>query len=155
MILRLTVIALSVALTAHLVRSQLPPPQQLSGEDNRAFNEELQRLQPLLATANDKAAIQLQIANTYAAGGQYAEAIRRLRKVVDADLGFDPSRDPDFVSFRKTIEFQSIMEKVRHQTPPVSNSRLVATIHERDFIPRKHCLRPKAQGVFSGQHSKK
>ena len=154
MILRLTVIAFWVVLTAHLVRSQLPPPQQLSGEDNRAFNEELQRLQTLLATANDKAAIQLQIANTYAAGGQYAEAIRRLRKVVDSDLGFDPSRDPDFVSFRKTIEFQSIMEKVRHQTPPVSNSRLVATIHERDLFPENIAFDPRRKAFFLGSTAK-
>ncbi len=115
--------------------AQLPPNQKLSAEDERGLNEELERLQKLLSTANDKGAIELQVANTYAAGGQFSEAIRRLRKVVGANLGFDPSRDPDFAKLRGTAEFQSIMDEVRRQTPPVHNSRLIATLHTRDVRP--------------------
>jgi hypothetical protein len=48
--------------------AQLPPNQKLSAEDEREFNKELERLEKLLSTANDKGAIELQIANTYAAG---------------------------------------------------------------------------------------
>ncbi len=111
--------------------AQVPPDQKLSAEDERGFNEELERLQKLLSTANDKETIEMQIANTYAAGGQFSEAIRRLRKVVGADIGFDPSRAIDFRSLRATAEFESIMEDVRRQTPPVHNSRLIATLHTR------------------------
>jgi len=50
---------------------QLPSRRKLSAEDEREFNQELKRLDALLPTANDKAAIQLQIANTYTAGGQH------------------------------------------------------------------------------------
>ena len=46
------------------ISAQLPPPQKLSAEDDREFNKELERLRSLLLTANDKAVIQLQIANT-------------------------------------------------------------------------------------------
>ncbi len=63
-------------LASHAVRAQLPPSKQLSAEDQRELNGELARLRNLLPTANDKAAIELQIANWYSAGGQYAEAMR-------------------------------------------------------------------------------
>ncbi len=55
--------------------------------------------------------------------------------MVDADLGFDPSRDPDFAVLRHTREFQAVEEEVRHQTPPISNSRRITTINERDLLP--------------------
>src|SRR6185437_13774201 len=99
------------------------------------LNGELARLKNLLPTANDKAAIEPQIANWYSVGGQYAEAMRLLRKVVDADLGFDPSRDPDFAVLRHTREFQAILDQVHRQTPPLSNSRRITAIDERDLLP--------------------
>ena len=146
----------SIALATFLVPitppewAQLPSPQKLQAEDEREFNKELERLRTLLATANDKGAIQLQIAKTYAAGGQYPEALRRLRQVVDAGLGFDPSRDPDFVPLRNTLEFQSIMEEVRRQTPPVLHSRLVATLDERDLFPENLAFEAKRKTFFLG-----
>jgi hypothetical protein len=150
MSLPLAACALTMLLTARLLCSQLPPSQKLSAEENRAFNQELDRLRSLLATANDQGTIRLQIAKTYAAGGQYAEAIQCLREVVDADLGFDPSRDPDFASIRSTIEFQRIMEEVRHQTPPVSNSRHIRTIYERDLSPENLAFDPTRKTFFLG-----
>jgi WD40 repeat protein len=133
-----------------LLRAQLPPSEKLSEEDNRGFHEELHRLETLLATANDKGAVQLQIAKTYAAGGQYAEAIERLRKLVDAHLGFDPSRDPDFAKIRNTAEFQSILERVRLDTPPVHNSRLITTIDEPDLLPENLAFDPVGKTFFFG-----
>ena len=127
--------ALSVLLLGFSIRAQLPPPQKLSDDDEHEFRKELQRLQSLLLVANDKPAIDLQIANTYAAGGQYLEAIQRLRKLIVANLGFDPSRDPDFAKLRDTAEFRSLMDEVRRQTPPVHNSQLIATLHNLDVRP--------------------
>jgi hypothetical protein len=127
--------ALSVLLLGSPMRAQLPPTQKLSGEDEREFRKELERLETLLPTANNRPAIELQIANTYAAAGQYLEAIQRLRKLVGANLGFDPSRDPDFAKLWDTAEFRSIVDEVRRQTPPVHNSRLIATLHDRDVRP--------------------
>lgn len=101
-------------------RAQAPPTQQLSVADEREFRKEFEQLEIPLATANDKPAIELQIANTYAAGGEFAEAIQRLGKVAGADLGFDPSRDPDFAKLRDTTEFQSIMDEVRGRHRPLT-----------------------------------
>src|SRR5438067_1169675 len=135
MSLRFVSAAFSVVLLAFSTYAQLPTNQKLSAEDEREFNKELDWLKKLLSTANDKGAIELQIANTYAAGNQFSEAMRQLRKVVGENLGFDPSRDPDLASLRDTAEFQLIMDEVRRQTPPVHQSRPIAIISQRDVRP--------------------
>jgi hypothetical protein len=38
-----------------------------------------------------------------------SDAFRRLRQVITANLGFDPSRDPDFAKLQSTAEFRSII----------------------------------------------
>ncbi len=151
---RLSIIVLLVLLITRLLPCQLPPPQKLSAEDRRAFNEELTRLRTLLDKVNDKCTIQLQIAKTYAAGGQYREAVEWLRKVVDADLGFDPSRDPDFSRIQNTIQFQALMKEVRQQTPPVSHSRSIATIQEADLFPESLAFDPSTNTFFLGSTAK-
>jgi hypothetical protein len=148
--LRFVWATLSVMPLAFSMRAQLPPTQKLSVEDEREFSKELERLETLLSTANDKPAIELQIANTYAAGGQFSEAIQRLRKVVGENLGFDPSRDPDFAKLRETAEFQSIMDEVRRQTPPVHKSRLIATLDERDVRPESIAFDIKRNAFLLG-----
>ena len=132
------VVAFSTVVAAFSARAQLPPDQKLSAEDERGLNEELERLQKLLSTANDKATIEMQIANTYAASDQFSAAIGCLRKIVWADIGFDPSRAIDFRRLRGTAEFESIMDDVRRQTPPVHSSRVIATLHTCD-ITYKGC----------------
>ncbi|MDQ2839538.1 MAG: hypothetical protein M3Y72_00540 [Acidobacteriota bacterium] len=79
--MRLACAALPVLLLGFPICAQLPPPQKLSVEDEREFKKELERLETLLATANNKAVIELQSANTYAAGERYSEAIQSLRKL--------------------------------------------------------------------------
>lgn len=150
MSLRFVSAALGVVLLAFPTCAQLPPSQKLSAEEERGFTKELDRLKKLLSTANDKGAIELQIANTYAAGGQFSEAIRQLRKVVGANLGFDPSRDADFAKLRDTAEFQSIMEEVRRQTAPVHNSRLIATLNARDVRPESIAFDIKRNAFLLG-----
>ena len=143
-------LATLVVLAAFPASAQLPSPRRLSAEDKREFNQELRRLKTVLATANDKCAVQLQIANTYAVGGQYREAIRGLRTLVDADFGLDPSRDPDFANLRNTREFQWIIKKVRRQTPAVLNSRLIATIDDRHLAPESLVFDPTRKMFILG-----
>lgn len=126
---------LSIVLFGFCAQAQLPPTQKLPPEVEPEFRKELQRLETLLSAASNKPAIELQIANTYAAGGQFSEAIERLRKVLATNPGFDPSRDPDFAKLQDTTEFRSLMDEVRRQTPPVHNSRLIATLDARDIRP--------------------
>ena len=140
----------SLLLFAFSMSAQLPPNQKLSAEDEREFNKELERLEKLLPTANDKGAIELQIANTYAAGGQFTEAMNRLRKVVGAKLGFDPSRDPDFAKLRHTAEFRLIMAEVHRQTSPVHHSRRIATLDERDVRPESIAFDIKRDAFLLG-----
>jgi hypothetical protein len=141
-------------LTARLLPSQLPPLQKLSSKDSQGFHEELSRLRALLKRANDKGAVQFQIAKTYAAGGQYREAVEWLRKLVDVGLGFDPSRDPGFRSVLNTIEFQGLMKEVRRQTPPVSNSRFVAAMEEPDLFPENLAFDSATNTFFLGSTTK-
>lgn len=58
-----------------------------------------------------------------------------MRKLVEQNFGFDPSRDPDFAKLQGTTEFLSIINEVRQQTPPVHNSQLIATLEARDVRP--------------------
>jgi outer membrane protein assembly factor BamB len=146
--------ALSVLLLRVPTRAQLPPTRKLSVEDEREFNEELARLKSLLRSANNRPAIELQIANTYAAGGQYSEAVQGLRKLIGQNLGFDPSKDPDFAKLRHTAEFQRIMDEVRRQTPPVHNSRPVATLDDRDVRPENIALDFKRTAFLLGNTAK-
>ncbi len=118
------------------------------------MSQELDRLRSLLRIANDKGAVELQIAGTYAAGGQYRAAMDQLQKVVDADLGFDPSRDPDLRKLQNTIEFQQLEDKVLKQTPPISNSRVVATLPEGDLFPENLAYDPLTKNFFLGSTSK-
>ena len=115
--------------------AQLPPDQKLSGEDAKGFAREIDRLQILLASANDKGAVEFQIAKTYAWGGQYKEAMDWLQRVVDEGLGFDPARDQAFAALRSTGEFQTLESKVQSQTTRVANSHLFAKIAEADLLP--------------------
>ncbi len=154
MSLRFARAGLSVLLLGFTAWAQLPPTQKLSVEDEREFKKELERLERLLPTANNKPAIELQIANTYAAGGQYSEAIRRLRKLVEANLGLDPSRDPEFAKVRNTAEFQSIMDEVHRQTPPVHNSRLITTLGDQDVRPENIAFDIKRRAFLLGNTAK-
>lgn len=148
-----TVRALLLAALATLVPvlfAQLPPSEKLSAEDSKGFREELERVRDLLKSANDKGAVEFQIARTYAAGGQYREAMDWLQRVVDSNLGFDPSRDKLFARLQGTHEFQSVMDKVRAQTPAVSHSRLVATVPEPDLFPENLAYDAATKSFFFG-----
>jgi streptogramin lyase len=154
MILRLVSVASFLLLLGFAGLAQLPPTQKLSVEDEREFRKELERLEGLLPTANNKPAIELQIADTYAAGGQYPEAMRRLGKLVEANLGFDPSRDPDFRKLRDTAEFQALMNEVGRQTPPVHNSQPIATLDDRDIRPENITFDFKRNAFVLGNTAK-
>lgn len=129
---------------------QLPPSERLSAEDEKGFTQELNRVRDLLAVANDKGTVEFQIARTYAAGGQYSEAMEWLKKVIDRNLGFDPSRDKLFDKLRDTKEFQVLVEEVRAQTPPVSHSRQATLIRQTDLFPENVAYDAESKMFFLG-----
>lgn len=110
----------------------------------------MKRVQSLLAHANDKGAVELQIANIYAAGGQYTTALCLLTRVVDENLGFDPSRDIDFKPLRTSIEFQKLVKRALERMPPVTHSRLVARIDEPDLFPENIAFDPANRTFYVG-----
>jgi hypothetical protein len=124
-----------VSLTLIAFALQIPPSEELSVDDNKGFAQELDRVRDLLGSANDKGSVQFQIARTYAAGGQYRDAMEWLQKVVHSNLGFDPARDKLFTNLHNAKEFQSLVEQARIQTAPVSNSHLLAVLPESDLFP--------------------
>ena len=110
---------------------------------------ELNRLKGLLASPCDKCFVEIEIARTYAAGGQYADAMDRLRKLVNSNSGFDPSREKLFSSLRDTKEFRTLLDKAKGQSP-ISSSHLVATISQSDLIPENFAYDPIGKGFFVG-----
>ncbi|HWF46377.1 MAG TPA: hypothetical protein VG168_05185, partial [Bryobacteraceae bacterium] len=91
-----------------------------------------------------------QVARTYAAGGQYREAMDWLKKVIDSNLGFDPSRDKLFANLRDVKEFRALVDEARAQTPRVSNSRLVHIVPETDLFPENLAYDPTTKDFFFG-----
>jgi hypothetical protein len=123
-----------VSLTPIAFAAQIPPSEKLSVDDNKRFAQELDRVRDLLGSANDKGSMQFQIARTYAAGGQYRDAMEWLQKVVHSNLGFDPARDKLFTKLHSAKEFQSLVEQARIQTA-LSNSHLLTVVPESDLFP--------------------
>ena len=114
------------------------------------MTDEIARLTRLLASANDKGTVEYQIARTYAAGGQYPEALSWLQKVVQANYGFDPFRDPLFARFNASIKFWSLLHQVRANTPAVSRSRSFATVPETDLFPENFAFDVVNKDFFIG-----
>ena len=145
--LALTVLAFVLAIS---VCGQLPPSQTLSPEDAKGMNEELDRLNRLLSSANDKCSVEYQIARTYAAGQQYPQAIYWLTKVTDANAGFDASRDPLFAPLHLTKEFQGLLTRMREQNAPVLNSHPFADVPETDLFPENLAYDPVQNAFYLG-----
>ncbi len=148
--IRAGVLALWLLVSVTAAYAQLPAAEQLSAEDQKSFREELDHMKALLGSANDPGTVEFQIARTYAAGGQWREAMDWLRKVVDANLGFDPSRDKLFDQLRPAKEFHLLLERVRAATPPVTNSRLIRTVSEPDLFPENLAYDPVTKDFFLG-----
>ena len=75
------------------------------------------------------------LARTWAAGGQYREAMDTLLKVEALNVGLDPVNDKIFDKLRNATEFQDLLERIRMRTPAIINSRLSFIIYEEDFAP--------------------
>jgi SMP-30/Gluconolactonase/LRE-like region len=70
--------------------------------------------------------------------------------VIHSNLGFDPSRDQLFANLHSANEFQSLVEEVRAQTPPVSHSRLIGIVPETDLFPENLAFDPATRNFLFG-----
>lgn len=151
---RLASVVIALMPFVSLTQGQLSQDEVLTPNDEQELTGELKRLEALLLTANNKCAVQLQIANTYAAGGRFSDAVQRLREIVTANYGFDPSRDPDFAKLKSTAEFQLIARKADRQNSPVTNSRPAATLNSDDTRPENIAFDTKRNAFLLGNTSK-
>jgi sugar lactone lactonase YvrE len=146
------VVALGVA--ARCAFAQLPASEKLPATDEPLFRAEIARVEKLLETAPDKAAVTYQLARTWAAGKQWPQAIEWLGKVAGMKAGFDPSRDALFAELRSTREFGEIMATVREATPAVSNSIPAFQVREGDLVPESMAYDPKGKQFYFGSMRK-
>jgi sugar lactone lactonase YvrE len=114
---------------------QLPASQKLSPEDSKLFQAEIRRIERLLETANDKSTVLYVLARTWAAGGQYSEAMDALNKAAALNVGLDPTNDKIFDKIRNTAEFKSLLNKILENTPLIVSGRLAFTIPEQGLFP--------------------
>lgn len=146
------VFAWSLALSPSF--AQLPSAGALSDQDGPLFLAEIGRIQKLLTSAPDTAAVTYQMARTWAAAKQWPEAVEWLRKAVALRAGIDPTRDAVFAELRGTREFDSIASAVRETTPPISHSRPAFTVAEGDLVPESMAYDPNGKKFYFGSMKK-
>jgi hypothetical protein len=134
--------------------AQLPASGILSDTDRPLFQAEVSRIETLLSSAADPAAVTYQAARTWAAARQWPEAMRWLRKAVDLEAGLDPSRDSVFAALRGTREFEAVLSAVREATPPVSRSSPAFIVAEGDLVPESVAYDPQSRNFYFGSMRK-
>jgi hypothetical protein len=134
--------------------AQLPSSGALSDRDWPLFRTEVGRIEKLLASAPDPAAVTYHMARTWAAARQWPETMKWLGKAVDLRVGLDPSRDSVFADLRGTREFDAILSAVREATPPVSHSTPAFVVAEGDLSPESMAYDPKGKNFYLGSMRK-
>ena len=134
--------------------AQLPKSGILSDRDEPLFRAEIARIEKLLSSAPDRAAVTYQLARTWGSAKQWPQTIEWLRKVVAFSAGLDPSRDSVFADLRGTREFDAIVSAVRDSTPPVSHSSSAFTVAEGDLAPESIAYDPKGANFYLGSMRK-
>ncbi len=134
--------------------AQLPASGALSDRDWQLFRAEVGRIENLLSSAPDTAAVTYQMARTWAAAKQWPETIQWLRKAVDFSDGLDPSRESVFSDLRGTREFDAILSAVREATPPVSHSTSAFVVAESGLAPESMAYDPKGKSFYLGSMRK-
>ena len=127
---RIAIVTLLAFLPAN---AQLPASAKLSDQDEKAFREEVARVEGMLSVSSDQLTVAYNLARTWASAKQWPQTIELLRKI--ASSGIDPSRDKLFDDLRGTAEFTAILNTVREATAPVANSVAAFEISEGDLAP--------------------
>jgi sugar lactone lactonase YvrE len=134
--------------------AQLPASGSLSDKDQSLFRAEVNRIEKLLRSASDSAAVTYQMARTWAAAGQWPETMQWLQKVVDFRAGLDPSRDSIFAHLQGAREFNAIVSAVREATPPVLHSNPAFVAAEGDLVPENLAYDPEGRNFYLGSMRK-
>jgi len=133
---------------------QLPTSETLSPTDAKEFNAELQNLKKMLDAPVDHATVTYAIARTYAAGGQWPEAIEWLNKSLLLEAGIDPAPDKVFQKLRGTSEFNEVRDKAHAATPPVIRSKIAFSVDEDDLSAEGIAYDTHQQRFYIGSTTK-
>ncbi len=145
---RVRIVLASTAAVAAL--AQIPPSTPLTPGSSEALHAEVRRVERMLETGGDRGAVTYALARTWAAGGQYKEALRVLEGAIGLRVGLDPEQDRRFARLQGTREFARILQRVRADTPPVLHGRLAFTIPEADLVPEGIAYDPVRKRFFVG-----
>lgn len=146
--------ALALLLALCPAYPQVPVSGTLSDTDWPLFRAEVARIEKLLASAPDQAAVTYQMARTWASARQWPEALQWLRKAAAMKAGIDPSRDVLFGDLAGTREFAAILTAVRAATTPVSHSTPAFVVREGDLVPESIAYNPRSRQFFLGSMRK-
>lgn len=134
--------------------AQVPAAQSLPENDGAALRAEAARIESLLISAPDKAAVTYQMARLWASAKQWPEAMAWLHKAVEFRAGLDPSRDSIFQELRSTREFKEIVRAVAEATPAISQSRPAFRANVGGLVPESVAFDPKGKRFYFGSMKK-
>ena len=112
---------------------QTPAVAPMSG--SQRLRDDIKSLEELLPRVTDRGAALFLLAHDYARLGEQAKAFELLKQCMALDAGFDPRSDSAFSPLRDNPEFETLVERVRQQTPPVRRARVAFTVAQNDLFP--------------------
>jgi sugar lactone lactonase YvrE len=80
--------------------------------------------------------------------GAPADAVRHLKRLADAGLGFAVDKDPDFASLGKRADFRAVVAAMARARAPRGKAVVAATLDQRDLLLEGVAYDPKARVVL-------
>lgn len=109
-------------------------PATKSG-DNPVLAGQIAKLEKILPTIRDRAAVLFFLAYDYARMGNFDRSLTLLKECIEADEGFDPSGDPEYEPIKKRSDFLALIDRVHRIFPPVHRAQIAFVVPEKDVIP--------------------
>ena len=123
-------------------------PTPVSADERR--RDEIKTLERILPRIADRGAALFLLAHHYGRLGEQGKALELLKQCAVLEEGFNPETDEAFASLRVNREFQSLIEHVRTQSPPVRRARVAATIAQKDLFPEGLAVDPAKRVFYMG-----
>jgi len=127
---------LALSLLCPLALIQQPPPGNAP------------TLQHMLPNAPEPGLVMLAIAAEYVAAGYPKQAIKWLQQASDLNPEYNPAASREFAPLAGLPEFEALAARARTASPPVGNSRLAATVPEKDLIPEGIAIDPQSRKLY-------
>jgi hypothetical protein len=108
------------------------PAEPTDAQEIREQVALVQKLQPTLA---DRGATLYFLAAAKEHLRESREAMDLLKECLALHEGFDPSHDPAFAGLKSTKEFETLVEKVHKEFPPVAQAHEAFRTIEKDLVP--------------------